>query len=85
MAQKKRAPWGSKKRAAEEAAAAAAGEAVVDAVDAVEAEAATATNGNGHAGPPPVGDAIENVKNWLAPFDVDTRKQIMKAVNVFLK
>lgn len=69
---KKRAAWGSKKRAAGDGAAAAA--------DGVEA------NGEAPpAAPPSVGDAIENVKNWLAPFDVDTRKSILKAVGVFLK
>lgn len=73
---KKRAPWGSKKRAQEEASAAGA-EAGADLAGDGAAPAAPA--------PPTVGEAIENVKNWLAPFDVDTRRSILKAVGVFLK
>lgn len=73
---KKRAAWGSKKRAAEDAAAEA--QASADAAAAENGHAAAATK-------PGVGEAIDSIKGWLAPFDASERKQILKAVGVFLR
>lgn len=39
---------------------------------------------NGYA-PPTLGEAIENVRASLEPFDVSTRKKIMRAVTAVLK
>lgn len=79
MAQKKkRAAWGSKKKRAQELAAANGAAAAADLLATEEPEAEASTR-------PSVGDAIENVKNWLAPFEPGERKQILRAVGVFLK
>lgn len=78
MPKKKRAAWGTKKRAAEENAAAEA-QAAADA-------AAVAENGHAAAAAKPgVGEAIDSIKGWLLPFDAAERKQILKAVGVFLR
>lgn len=79
---KKRAAWGSKKRAQEEAAAA--GVAAAHDIIAANGEASDETAPVA-AEAPSIGAAIENVKNWLLPFEPDQRKQIMRAVGVFLK
>lgn len=84
MAQSKkktRAPWGSNRK---RAAAAAAGEAAArDLVDGEEQTAVSQTLPA--AAPPSLGEAIENVKNWLQPFEKADRKRILKAVGVFLE
>jgi hypothetical protein len=80
MAQKKkRAPWGSKKRAQVAAEAAEAGE---DAArDIIGGEIAP----NGHAPGHSLGEAVEHVKNWLEPFEPNDRKKVLRAVAVLLK